>query len=63
MELVRPGGLIVIDKTLWNGKVLKPGDAESRAIDALNKRIVKDDRVENVLLAVRDGVQVVRKHA
>ena len=63
MELVRPGGLIVVDNTLWSGKVLDPRDKESLAIDALNNRIARDGRVENVLLTVRDGVQLVRKKA
>jgi caffeoyl-CoA O-methyltransferase len=61
VDLIRPGGLILVDNTLWSGLVLKPHDRESVAIDALNKRIAKDDRVENVLLTVRDGLQVVRK--
>jgi caffeoyl-CoA O-methyltransferase len=61
MELIRPGGLILVDNTLWSGRVLQPEDAESRAIDAVNARIASDARVENVLLTVRDGLQVVRK--
>jgi caffeoyl-CoA O-methyltransferase len=61
VELVRPGGLILVDNTLWSGLVLKPHDRESKAIADLNKRIVGDDRVENVLLTVRDGLQLVRK--
>lgn len=61
MELVRPGGLIVVDNTLWSGRVLDPRDKDSLAIDALNQRIARDKRVENVLLTVRDGVQLVRK--
>jgi caffeoyl-CoA O-methyltransferase len=61
IELIRPGGLILVDNTLWSGLVLKPHDRESVAIDALNKRILADTRVENVLLTVRDGLQVVRK--
>ena len=61
VELIRPGGLIVVDNTLWSGEVLRPADAESQAIDAVNRRIAGDARVENVLLTVRDGVQLVRK--
>ena len=61
MELVRAGGLIVVDNSLWSGRVLEPEDADSRAIDALNRTIAGDPRVENVLLTVRDGVQLVRK--
>lgn len=60
VELIRPGGLILVDNTLWSGLVLKPHDRESVAIDTLNKRIAKDARVENVLLTVRDGLQVIR---
>jgi caffeoyl-CoA O-methyltransferase len=59
--LIRPGGLVLVDNTLWSGRVLLPRDAESIAIDTLNRRIAKDDRVENVLLTVRDGLQLVRK--
>jgi caffeoyl-CoA O-methyltransferase len=61
MELLRPGGLILVDNTLWSGQVLRPDDPESRAIDAVNRRIATDPRVENVLLTVRDGMQLVRK--
>lgn len=63
MELVRPGGLILVDNTLWSGLVLEPHDRESIAIDTLNKRIAKDARVENVLVTIRDGLQVVRRKA
>lgn len=63
MELVRPGGLILVDNTLWSGKVLDPKDKDTLAIDALNNRIARDARVENVLLTVRDGVQLVRRKA
>lgn len=61
IDLIRPGGLMLVDNTLWSGRVLRPKDPESIAIDALNKRIAKDDRVENALLTVRDGLQLVRK--
>ncbi|MDQ3003691.1 MAG: class I SAM-dependent methyltransferase [Fibrobacterota bacterium] len=61
LELVRPGGLILVDNTLWSGLVLNPHDPESIAIDKLNKRIAMDPRVENVLLTIRDGLQVVRR--
>jgi caffeoyl-CoA O-methyltransferase len=62
MELVRPGGLIVVDNVLWSGKVLDPReDEEARAIHALNDTVRSDPRVEHVLLTVRDGVLLVRK--
>jgi caffeoyl-CoA O-methyltransferase len=44
-----------------SGKALNPSDGESRAVAALNKIIASDDRVDNVLLTIRDGVQLVRK--
>ena len=62
VDLLRPGGIILVDNTLWSGLVLKPHDRESVAIDTLNKRIAGDARVENALLTVRDGLQVVRKN-
>jgi caffeoyl-CoA O-methyltransferase len=43
---------------LQGGRVLKPTDRASRAIAALNERIQKDLRVENVLLPIRDGIMV-----
>jgi caffeoyl-CoA O-methyltransferase len=57
----RSGGLLVLDNMLWSGQVLDPRDEESRTLADLNARIVADPRVENVLLPVRDGVQLVRR--
>jgi caffeoyl-CoA O-methyltransferase len=61
MELVRPRGLIVLDNMLRSGRVLNPEDPGSKAIDALNKRIRHDARVENLLLPLRDGIMLVYK--
>lgn len=61
MNLVRPKGVIVLDNMLRSGKVLNPSDPASQVIDALNKRIRNDARVENVLLPVRDGLMLVVK--
>ncbi|MGH8167439.1 MAG: O-methyltransferase [Woeseiaceae bacterium] len=61
LERTRPGGLLIFDNMLWSGKVVDPQDDTARAIAALNAIITQDDRVENVLLTVRDGVQLVRK--
>jgi caffeoyl-CoA O-methyltransferase len=57
----RPGGVIVLDNMFYSGEALHPHDAASHAIAALNRVIARDPRVENVLLTIRDGVQVVRK--
>lgn len=61
LPLLRPGGLMAIDNALWSGRVVAPDDAASRAIDALNRRIERDERVDNVLLPVRDGLHLARK--
>lgn len=58
---MRVGSLIVFDNMLWSGKVLKPEDKESQVLDSLNTSLQEDERVENVLLAVRDGLHIVRK--
>jgi len=57
----RPGGVILLDNMLLSGRVLDPQDDASKRIAQLNETICRDDRVENVLLTVRDGVQFVRK--
>ena len=54
-------GLIVIDNTLWSGRVLDPQDDDSRRIAALNDAIAADERVVAVQLTVRDGVTLVRR--
>ncbi len=61
LPLLRPGGLIVADNALWSGSVLDPKTDDARAIAALNDKIAADDRVEKVLLTVRDGMLFARK--
>jgi predicted O-methyltransferase YrrM len=61
LELTRARGLIVLDNVLHDGRVLHPQDECTKSLDALNKRIRSDPRVENVLLPVRDGIMLVRK--
>jgi caffeoyl-CoA O-methyltransferase len=58
---VRPGGLIVLDNMLRDGRVLDPENDDDRAIDALNTALLADDRVDVVLLPVRDGVSLARR--
>jgi caffeoyl-CoA O-methyltransferase len=57
----RPGGLIILDNMLRDGRVLSPESDDDRAIHDLNEALVADDRVDVVLLPVRDGVSLVRK--
>lgn len=62
--MVRAGGYILADNTLWNGKVLEPvnpNDKETKGIVEFNNKVQADSRVENVLLPIRDGVMIIRK--
>lgn len=63
LELLRPGGLILLDNMLWSGRVADPAhrDADTDAIRALNAKIEIDGRVDASLLTVGDGVMLVRK--
>ena len=56
-------GLIVVDNTLWSGRVATApdGDANTRALVAFNDRLVADERVVCVMLTVRDGVTLIRR--
>lgn len=63
-DKVRKGGFIVADNVLWSGKVLEESektDKDTKALIDYSKKIHFDDRVENVLMPVRDGLMVVRK--
>jgi predicted O-methyltransferase YrrM len=62
IDKVREGGLILADNVLWSGKVVqdKP-DKDTKAILDFNRKIQQDQRVENVLLPVRDGIMMIRK--
>jgi len=55
---VRAGGVIVADNVLWSGKVLDPKEDTDRALAAFNAHVRLDERVEHVLLPIRDGVTV-----
>ena len=60
------GGYFLADNVLWSGKVLDDPaamDADTRAIDAFNKKVSNDKRLFNVLFPIRDGLMVVRKLA
>ena len=61
LPLLRPGGLLVADNTLWSGRVLAPKTASDRAIVAFNDAVARDSRVDKVLLTVRDGMTVALK--
>ena len=59
---LKSGGLLAADNTLWSGKVLDPKEKSDHAIVAFNRHVARDPRVDHVLLSVRDGVMLVRKH-
>ncbi len=60
---LRPGGLILVDNVLWFGRVADPAadDDQTRAIRAFNDAVAADPRVDCVMLAVSDGLTVLRK--
>lgn len=63
-DKVSNGGYIIADNVLWSGKVLdapEKMDADTKAVDAFNKKIHTDNRVEHMLLPVRDGLMIIRK--
>lgn len=61
LPLVRRNGLIVVDNVLWSGRVLNPADATDKAIHAFNEKVSRDERVDAVMLTVRDGITLACK--
>jgi predicted O-methyltransferase YrrM len=63
-DKVRKGGYIIADNVLWSGKVLEDYDSldrETKVLMDYNKKIHEDDRVQEVLLPIRDGLMIARK--
>lgn len=62
LRVVRPGGLVLLDNTLWSGRVADAStdDEQTRAIRAINEKIATDERVEHVIVAIGDGLTMVR---
>jgi caffeoyl-CoA O-methyltransferase len=60
---VRPNGLLLVDNTLWSGRVVDDDatDDDTAAIKAFNDKVAADERVESYLLPVGDGVTMIRK--
>ncbi|MBS3743155.1 MAG: class I SAM-dependent methyltransferase [Wenzhouxiangellaceae bacterium] len=65
LTLVRPGGLILVDNTLWDGKVAEQDaqDEDTRAIRAFNLHVQEDRRVDLSLVPIGDGLTIARKRA
>lgn len=62
-DKVKSGGYIIADNVLWSGKVVDDGklDKDTKAIMEFNDFVHHDDRVENMLLPIRDGLMILRK--
>ena len=63
LPLMRPGGYIVADNTLWYGRVLekaRKSDVQTRGVQAFNDLVAADPRVEKVILPLRDGLTIIR---
>jgi caffeoyl-CoA O-methyltransferase len=62
IERVVKGGLLLVDNVLWKGKVLQDNpDSQTRKVVELNETLAKDNRVEKLILPIRDGLFVLRK--
>lgn len=60
-DKLKPGGIIVADDVLWEGKVLTDKDAQTRGIMAFNDLVAGDERVEKLILPIRHGLMLIRK--
>lgn len=63
MRLIRPGGLIAVDNTLWDGEVANPrrNDANTVALRAFNDHVLRDEQVDMSLVPIGDGLTLLRK--
>jgi len=63
LPLLADEGVMIVDNTLWSGRIADPSETDdsTEAIRALNDRVRDDPRVENVLLTVRDGMNLIRR--
>ena len=62
IDKVKPGGYILTDNVLWSGKVLEEKrDKETELIYQFNKKLATDSRIQNVIIPVRDGINLARK--
>ncbi len=64
LSILRPGGFILADNTLWDGHVVDHAydhDRQTQGIETFNDYIAADDRVEQVILPLRDGLTLIQK--
>lgn len=63
LPMMRPGGFILADNTLWGGKLVEGGhhhDPQSQGIQAFNDFVARDPRLETVIVPLRDGLTIIR---
>ena len=64
IEKVKPGGVVIADNILWSGKILEKVEEEdyaTKSIIEFNDKVNNDDRVETIILPIRDGLSLIRK--
>ena len=65
LSKLKSGGFLLVDNTLWNDKVLSEEvnkkDKQTRSIMSFNKALMADNRIEKVILPIRDGLTIIRK--
>ena len=64
IPLLRPGGWILADNTLWDGHIIDPAydkDKQTIALRAFNDKVMQDERLDKVILPLRDGLTIIRK--
>jgi caffeoyl-CoA O-methyltransferase len=63
LALLRPGGLVAVDNTLWSGSLVEPAedDEDAQALAAFNQHLLADERVDLSLLPLGDGLTLARK--
>ncbi|MBW2409055.1 MAG: methyltransferase, partial [Deltaproteobacteria bacterium] len=63
LRILKPGGFMMVDNVFWRYKIFKKKitNENARTIAAFNEKVRQDDRVENVMLSVRDGIYLIRK--
>jgi predicted O-methyltransferase YrrM len=64
IDTLPKGAFVLVDNVLWSGHVIKPEaemDESTKAIHEFNKKVHEDNRVENVLFPIRDGLMILRK--